>query len=96
MDIPKIQVRVRLFGALRMKTSWSDDSITLFQRAKVADLLQTLYLKDPGLQPMIEGRERALSALILVNSLDIKRKEGINTLLSHGDQIDVISMISGG
>ncbi len=91
-----MQVRIRLFGAIQMKTGWSDDSISLLQKATVAELLQALYEKDPGLQSMIEGKERALSALILVNSLDIKRKKGMNTVLSHGDQVDVISMISGG
>ncbi|WP_167577682.1 MoaD/ThiS family protein [Ammoniphilus sp. YIM 78166] len=91
-----IEVRIRLFGAIQMKTRWSDESIFLRQKATVAELLQVLYEKDPGLQSMIEGKERALSALMLVNFFDIKRKEGLNTVLSHGDQVDVISMISGG
>lgn len=91
-----IQVEVLLYGAAQMMTGWAKQTVTLSQPSTIGDLLQTLYDADSSLQPLLEGQSQSLSALIMINSMDIKRKEGIQTLLNNGDRIEVVSMISGG
>lgn len=93
----EIFIRVQVFGAAKMEMGASaPERISLRNSANVGDLLHALYHGYPALQSLLEGREKGLHALILVNSLDIKRLDGIQTILNNDDRVDIISSISGG
>ncbi|MEW9670619.1 MoaD/ThiS family protein [Ammoniphilus sp. 3BR4] len=91
-----IQVHVQLYGAVQVMAGWVKQAMRIPRSSTVEDLFQILYQADPSLKSLLLGEEQALSALVMVNSMDIKRKEGVRTVLAEGDRIDVVAMISGG
>ena len=91
-----IQVHVQLYGAVQAMAGWVKQEMRVARSSTVGDLFQALYQADPSLKALLVGEEQSLSALVMVNSMDIKRREGIRTVLAEGDRIDIIAMISGG
>lgn len=91
-----IQVHVQLYGAVQAMAGWVKQGMRIPRSSTVEDLFQILYQAEPSLKSLLLGEEQALSALVMVNSMDIKRKEGLRTVLVEGDRIDVVAMISGG
>lgn len=91
-----IQVHVQLYGAVQAMAGWVKQEMKVAQSSTIEDLFQTLYQAEPSLKTLLLGEEQSLSALVMVNAMDIKRKEGIRTVLAEGDRIDIIAMISGG
>lgn len=93
----EINVQVQLYGAAQMANGGSGQQrIHLSSSATIQDLLDNLYRNIPSMQCLLEGKEHSLHALIMVNALDIKRREGVQTILKNGDKVDIISSISGG
>lgn len=95
-NMDEIKVQVQLHGAVQMNTGLAKQVVTLPAYATIADLLRWLTQMHSSLKPLLEGEEQSLSLLILLNSLDIKRKNGLQTKLANEDLVDIVSMLSGG
>lgn len=91
-----IKVKVQFFGVAKMNMEEEKIIVTLPYSARVVDLLEYISQKESSLKPLLEGKEHGLPVLILHNSMDIKRKDGLQTKLVNGDVVDIVTLISGG
>lgn len=91
-----IQIHVQLYSAPQTMKDWEKQAVRLPEASTVEDVFQVLSQADSSLKSLLLGEEHSLSALVMVNSKDIKRKKGLDTVLSEGDKVDIVFMITGG
>ncbi len=95
------EVKVKLFANLREKAGTSELQLS---GEKVIDVLLSLTEKYPELEPLIfeqpeEGSEiHALrgSITVRINGNNVRHLDGLDTLLSDGDELAVLPPVSGG
>jgi molybdopterin converting factor small subunit len=94
--VKKVEAHVQLFGAAQLDVGWKTQKFLLPESSTITSLIEQLSATNPSLAPLLAGGEHSLACLIMVNGSDIKKREGLRTVLRDGDIVDIISMISGG
>jgi molybdopterin synthase sulfur carrier subunit len=95
------EVKIKLFANLREKAGTSELQLS---GEKVIDVLLSLTEKYPELESLIfeqseEGSEIPAmrgSINVLINGNNVRHLDGLDTLLSDGDELAVLPPVSGG
>jgi molybdopterin synthase sulfur carrier subunit len=93
-----VKLTVKFYSHLRgiLGENWIQ-VVELKDNAKVYDLLKLLFLKAEIREVMFDENETVKSDIaILKNGREIKLLKGIDTELSHGDEISVFPQVAGG
>lgn len=95
-----VNVKVKLFANLREAAGTPE---LMLSGEKVIDVLLSLTENYPPLKDLIfekpEGEESPVlcgSINVLINGNNVRHLEGLDTLLSDGDEVAVLPPISGG
>lgn len=90
-----IEVEVQLYGAVQMNFGWSHRKLTIPASMTIGELLQ--MIRPEGMnQLLLEGGEHSLSSLVMIDSVDVRQREGFDTKLRNGEVVRIVSVISGG
>ena len=93
-----MKLTVKFYAHLRglLGENWIQ-VVELQDTAKVSDLLNLLLLKSEIREVMFDENETIKSDIaILKNGREIKLLKGIDTELTHGDEISVFPQVAGG
>ncbi len=93
-------VNVKFVGALRHVTGKPKLTIDYAVNFSVKDLIQKLVQDQPEIKASIVDQQAdgviKTNALILVNDREISVLNGLDTLLSDGDEVVFIPVVHGG
>ncbi len=91
-----VEVSVRIPGALRSLAGGRREARV--RGATVGEALGGLAERYPGLRPRLRDESGRLrpSVLIFLNSVDIRSREGEQSALGGGDEIDIVLVADGG
>ncbi|MFO7836704.1 MAG: MoaD/ThiS family protein [Candidatus Thorarchaeota archaeon] len=95
-----MSIVINYFGILASKMSTTNDSVELSSGVRIRDVFCHLiekhrevfktYIYNP------EGEKMNGDVLVNVNDVPILQKQGIDTILNDGDQIDILPIFAGG
>ena len=96
----KMNVRVQYFGYIRNMLNKKEDIVTLDEGAKLSDVLNKLVdvngaafrkeVYEPGLDDVKMGFS------VTINGVFMRQLGGLNAKLSDGDNVILMSLMSGG
>jgi molybdopterin converting factor small subunit len=95
-----MNVTLNYFGFLAAKLSTKNEAVELSAGAKIRDLFLKLvakykdafksYIFDPD-KEKVNG-----DVLVSINDIPILQREGLDTILTAGDRIDILPIFAGG
>jgi molybdopterin converting factor small subunit len=94
-----VEITVKMLGVAKDAAGTEQETITVPQSANVKDALRTLIeahgqpLRDALLDPVTDT---PVATLILLNGVEIGNLQGLETTLSPGDTIVLLSVTHGG
>jgi len=95
-----MSITVKFVGALRHITDKSKITIVCSTIFSVKDLIQKIVIDIPAIKTSIVDQQTdgaiKTNALILVNGREISVLNGLDTLLSNGDEVVFIPVVHGG
>lgn len=89
-----MKVKVSVYATLREKLGWKSKEVEVEENTTVRDVLEKL----PDLSGKVFNKSGELveGMVVLLNGLNIKGLEGLNTKVKDGDEIDIFPPAGGG
>ncbi|MBS3794971.1 MAG: MoaD/ThiS family protein [Candidatus Thorarchaeota archaeon] len=95
-----MSIVINYFGFLASKMSTTNDSVELSSEVRIRDIFSHLVEKHKEIFKTYiynpEGEMMSGDVLVTVNEVPILQKQGIDTILNDGDQIDILPIFAGG
>ncbi|MBN1682173.1 MoaD/ThiS family protein [Candidatus Bathyarchaeota archaeon] len=88
-----MNINIKFIGTLHRITGNKNLYIELEKKVKIEDILILLVEKFPELKEDLINRSRIL---ILLNGIDYKNLDGLNTQIIENSEITIVSTIHGG
>jgi|Deesub1362B_J571_1020462.scaffolds.fasta_scaffold00005_109 cyclic pyranopterin phosphate synthase len=90
-------IEIRLFGDIRYKVGSPFIKIDVSREAKIKDILMDIDVGDKTLyDSVVNGDEIKEGLRILINGVDIRRLDGLDTIVKEGDTIFIGPPVVGG
>jgi molybdopterin converting factor small subunit len=95
-----MSIDINYFGILASKMLTTKDSVEMSSGARIRDVFCHLIEKHSEVFKTYvfnpEGEKMNGDVLVNVNDVPILQKQGVDTVLNDGDQIDILPLFAGG
>ncbi len=89
-----MKIKVSVYATLREKLGWKSKEVEVKENTTVRDVLEKL--PDLSGKVLNKSGELVEGMVVLLNGLNIKGLEGLNTKVKDGDEIDIFPPAGGG
>ena len=94
-----MRIKIRMMGVLRKAQGNKEISIELPEDSTVGTAIKTIIAKNEALKEVLWDQEvdsPSPNALIMLNGVEIKNLQGIETLLMTDQELVLLSVVHGG
>jgi molybdopterin converting factor small subunit len=94
-----VNVNVKFIGSFRTLSDSSKLALTFEEPVKFRDVVKKVAEEFPNLRQMLNYREckdQKANMLVLVNGKELSVLDGLDTIISDGDELVFVPIIHGG
>lgn len=94
-----MRIKIRMMGVLRKAQGNKDVTLDLPEDSTVGSAIKTLIAENEALKEVLWDSEvdsPSPNALIMLNGVEIKNLQGMETPLIHDEELVLLSVVHGG